>query len=955
MNLWRVLLTGLVIALCSFSAAAQNTSDVKRIVTLESLLAKQEKELGREHPSVLATMAELEDLYVAQNDYKKLIAIYTRFMEVARKNTGSEHPITVILMIKLASFYDKQGEYSQAEILLVRALGITEKAQGPEHPDLAVILNNLAEAYRNQGLDDKAAPLYLRAISLWEKEYKQDHPVMMTSMNNLAEWYRMQGLFSKAEPLYQRTLALLEKSSGIDHKAVASVLNNLALVYHAQGRFQDSLKLHERSIQIDEKTLGPNDPKLAIGLNNLAELYRVTGLLDKAEILYQRSLSILENSVGPEHPDVSIILNNIALLLSEKGQHARSASFAERSLVIAEKSYGINHPAVGNRLSNLAVINAKQGFFANAEKLQIRALTISENSLGPNHPDLPVMLRNLAELKVDQKHFEGALEYHRKATKVNRMIFEKSEGSLGLRERSGFRLHLDVIATTKSTNTGTGGADEAFDLIQLIHDNPATKAIAQSVARHWAPEPEQAALVRRQQDAEQRYRHLYSQLIKAIGEPPAQQDPGRVANLRQELSALETQMAENRRSISTQFPDYDSLVSNEPLSLTEAQALLRKGEALLTFAINDEQTHLVLLRQDSATALTIPLHRTELDKLVRRVRATLLADNPLSTTYDAEAAHALYQALFQPLQPHLEGVKDVLVVTEGSLSALPLGVLLESPVTNESLKLQDYKKLDWLAKRYNFAMLPAVISLKALRGQTKADSEQRHPFLGMGDPLLEGHPGHLRGVKGKPGIEFHNLPALPDTADELRAVAQALGATPDALYLREKATETQLKKLPLNQYRVLGLATHGLVAGEGGVNTEPGLVLTPPAKVTEEDDGYLAASEVAQLKLNADWTVLSACNTATSDGTPDAEGLSGLARSFFYAGARSLLVSYWPVVSSAATRLMTDTFRIHAADASVGKLEALRKAMMGMIEDEENPEFAHPTFWAPFMVVGEGR
>ncbi len=141
------------------------------------------------------------------------------------------------------------------------------------------------------------------------------------------------------------------------------------------------------------------------------------------------------------------------------------------------------------------------------------------------------------------------------------------------------------------------------------------------------------------------------------------------------------------------------------------------------------------------------------------------------------------------------------------------------------------------------------------------------------------------------------------------------------------------------------------MAGELSGVAEPGLILTPPAKATELDDGYLSASEVAQLKLNADWVVLSACNTAAPDGTPGAEGLSGLAKGFFYAGARSLLVSNWYVESKATVRITTEMFQHYASHPGIGKAKALRQAMLKLKSD---PTYEHPLFWAPFVVVGEG-
>src|SRR5205814_9386425 len=124
---------------------------------------------------------------------------------------------------------------------------------------------------------------------------------------------------------------------------------------------------------------------------------------------------------------------------------------------------------------------------------------------------------------------------------------------------------------------------------------------------------------------------------------------------------------------------------------------------------------------------------------------------------------------------------------------------------------------------------------------------------------------------------------------------------------------------------------------------EPSLALTLPKQPTELDDGLLTASEVAQLKLNADWVVLSACNTAAGD-KPGAEALSGLARAFFYAGARALLVSHWSVDSEAATRLTTSTFDRLKADPTLGRAEALRQAMLAYLNDTSAPKNAYPAF-----------
>jgi len=197
------------------------------------------------------------------------------------------------------------------------------------------------------------------------------------------------------------------------------------------------------------------------------------------------------------------------------------------------------------------------------------------------------------------------------------------------------------------------------------------------------------------------------------------------------------------------------------------------------------------------------------------------------------------------------------------------------------------------------------------------------------------------------------LAPLPDTADELNAIAKNLGVAAADIHLGEDASETTLKRTPLADYGIVYFATHGLVAGDVKGLAEPSLVLSIPKQPSEFDDGLLTASEVAQLKLNADWVVLSACNTIAGD-KPGAEALSGLARSFFYAGARALLVSHWAVNSEAATRLSISTFDRLKANPKLGRAEALRQAMLAYLNDASSPRNAYPAYWGPFALIGEG-
>ena len=301
------------------------------------------------------------------------------------------------------------------------------------------------------------------------------------------------------------------------------------------------------------------------------------------------------------------------------------------------------------------------------------------------------------------------------------------------------------------------------------------------------------------------------------------------------------------------------------------------------------------------------------------------------------------------------------VVTNGALTSLPLQLLVTKDPTDKPLK-----DVDWLVRSYAITNLPSVASLKTLRSRASTSLAQK-PMIAFADPVFSKEPNTqvvaLRSLLnfyegGRPDLVSlaKALPQLPDTANEVRAIGEVLKADENDLKLGVFATETTVKQTKLDDYRIVYFATHGLVAGEvekfAKVKAEPALALTIPETATELDDGLLTASEVAQLKLNADWVVLSACNTA-AEGNPGAEALSGLARAFFYAGARSLVVSHWEVDSEATVQLMTGMFQASARDPKLSHAEALRESMLSMIDSATSDDDAHPRIWAPFVVVGE--
>ena len=354
----------------------------------------------------------------------------------------------------------------------------------------------------------------------------------------------------------------------------------------------------------------------------------------------------------------------------------------------------------------------------------------------------------------------------------------------------------------------------------------------------------------------------------------------------------------------------------------------------------------------------LPANAHELQQQIMQLRTTLdpryvraLSD---IKPYDFAVAQSLYETLLAPLVLPADA-QHLIIVADGTLQSLPFAALLTGPagVIDD---FASYRHLPWLISRYDLSFLPEIGALVDLRA-VAAPSAARAPFLGIGDPVLAGQMPVVA-EDAEPAVVtaalMTSLAPLPESRDELLGLAETLAAGPDGLLMGDAATEAGVKARPLATYRVVAFATHGLMAGDFGRLREPGLVLTPPAEASGEDDGLLTVGEIARLRLDAEWVVLSACNTAAADGSPGAEGLSGLARAFFFAGSRSLLVSQWEVLSVAAVQLTTGIFQHEAQDPATTRAAALRASILAMMAEDQMDYFSHPIFWAPFQLVGEG-
>ena len=892
-----------------------------------------------------------------------------------------DHPDFAQSLNSLGNVYTWQGRYPEAEPLFKRALGIREKSLGRDHPDVATSLNDLGDLYTNQSRYAEAEPLYRRALVIRDKVLGSDHPNVGTTLTDLGDLYTNQERYGEAEPLYKRALAIRERSLGREHPDVATSLNDLGDLYTNQERYGEAEPLYKRALAIREKSFHGVHPDVAQTLHDLGDLYTAQRRYTEAEALYKRALAMRKKALGAEHPHVGQTLHDLAELYVERGQYANAQPLYIQSLAIRQKALGPDHEHVERSLNALASLHFAQGDWVQAANYWKKSteLIIRRSERGADFQMLTGKARSDAERTSNR--FAGLV---------------RASHRIGAGTANNFEL-----------------SDDMFKIAQWGRFSDAAASLAQMGARQAKGSGPLATIVRERQDLVREWQARDTRLIEVLSQSSDRRDAAVEQQHRARLSAIEARIAEIDETLARDFADYAALANPHPVGITEVQQLLTADEALLLFVDTaklgpaPEETFIWVVTKSNVRWVRSELGTPTLKRQVAALRCGLdyygawrVNDSecpkltgvtfaaPDALPFDLARAHDLYFGLFGQIEDEIRG-KHLLVVPSGPLTAFPFQALVtRKPAMALPKDTAGYAGAAWLSNSHAVSVLPSAASLKVLRQFAKT-SKAPQPFIGFGNPLLFGPSGtdmrawarqsceqaappsakiasrkvlspmsrYFRGDLADVNLIRRQEP-LPETADELCAVAHSVGAADAAVYLGERASETTLKALSgaLSDARIVHFATHGLLATEasyvGSTKAEPGLILTPPALSTSEDDGLLTASEVTLLKLNADWVVLSACNTAGGDAL-NAEALSGLARAFFYAGARALLVSHWAVNSQATVSLITKAFDEMRDDGKIGRAEALRRSMLTIIRSGGR-NAAHPANWAPFVVVGEG-
>lgn len=1006
--------------------ALRRSGDISGATALvQTLVAERRRVTGPDAPETFAAINMQADLLRQQGRFAEADPLIREARDGMIKLFGEDNGNSVSMTTNLAVNLDAMGRTREAEPMFRQAVAGWEKLFGRKTPYILPPLYGLAANLKIQGRFSEAETLLREELALRRELDGPDDSDTIFAKIKIGQLFADQGLNAAAEPWLAEAVADFLRTQGEAKPDTLDAMRRLAVALKDQQRFDEAEKLQRRVIDVSTNAFGERS-KIRIGmLNDLGRTYEAQAMFDKAEPLYREALELGRIVRGPENQETLIYEGNLGAALLYQQRFAEAEPLIRKTLAARTKLLGKDHPQRLYSLNDLALCLFFQSRYGEAKPLYDEIVPAFQKQLGRNHPyTLSAMSNsNIALLGQPGSEAEAFAMAQKTVASLReqRGIVGKTRGLA-----SGGQAPTDNEAFYFTTlmdaawQLGEKAPERRAEMFvysilaaQEAMDGPAGQAVAESAARAAANAAGGLGeSVRQRRELAGRWAALGSDrnLMLASGTPDSAQ---KLAGIDKERSTIEQQVAAIDGKLKAGFPQYFDLVQPRPLDGKQVIDLMGPDEALLLILPANFGTHVIAISDSGVNWNRSPFKKREVDLLVRRLLWDVGANVSVDAVEDAEwsnegegaypfdrrSAFVLYDQLSAPVADTIKGKRHVFIAAAGSLSSLPFGMLVTEKPEGADGDPDALRGTKWFADAHALIQIPSLQSLKFLRDKLATTPGQggaagRQPFMGFGDPMLEGEiavrGGAGRGafVKGqgrdprrarpqglaaadvfadgttRSGGGVVNVGALkqmarlPGTAVELTAMRTALGASPASVMTGAQATETNVRKARLSDARIIALATHGLMAGEIEGAAEPGLVFTPPAKPSEADDGLLTASEVAALKLDADWVILSACNTAAGDGSQGAPGLSGLARAFFYAGARNLLASHWPVRDDVAAKMTVRTIEIARDNPALSRAEAFAQAMREIrndaSQDTDRDSLAHPNAWAPFTLIGDG-
>lgn len=884
--------------------------------------SRQALERDRARFEVQRLRSEAIQLRTAQRPAEAL-PLAQRALAIGEGMVPPDNALLGLLAFELGMARDDALGDEAAQRHYSRAFELMSAAWGPDHPKTLAAQSELGEGHVDSGNLVAAEALLVDALRRQEAVLGFEHPYVGLTAMRLATYFWRRRDFVKAERGLQRSAAITSKWSGTDTDAFATVENNLAALYMDQRDYARAEPHLERAVAIKERILGPDHPRLATAVQNLGVITREKKDYAGAERYYRRALAIREKSVGLDHPIVAGTLNNLANVYGAQGDYTRSLATHLRALAISEKyANPWSQPILS--LGNIARTYAALGDYPNALKFQQRVDAALDADMALNLA-IGSERQKIAYLSNIAERTERTLSFHLQLQPDNPEAARLAIGTL--LQRKG-RV-LDVMTNTLAVRRAQAGAEEQ-QLLDRLADTTTRFARLALAGPGKLARDEHLRQLRELQDTKE-------QLEADISR---RSDEARAALQRA-----------SREAVQQAIPAGVTLIEFAVYRPFDSRA------KSMTVAYGAPRYAAYVMRGQEVTGLDLG-EAAAIDALVESYRSALQDPARADVT---RVARALDAKIMQPIRRLAADGSRLLISPDGPLALISFEALVDEtgrylverhPVTYVSTG-RDLLRMQ-IPRTSRGA--PLVLA-DPLFGEAETPS-------GRSSSARAASPVRRRSVTSGEDLSAMYFAPLAGTRYEAQSIQSVF---PEAQVLSgARATEAALKGAEAP--RILHIATHGFFietprpsSARGTRQQTPearmpsenpllrsGLALAGANLASRKEDGILTAMEAAHLNLwGTKLVTLSACDTGVG-AVRNGDGVYGLRRSIFLAGAETLVMSLWPVSDAITREMMTAYYK--GLKAGLGRGDALRQVQLEMLARQDRE---HPFYWASFIQAGE--
>jgi CHAT domain-containing protein/tetratricopeptide (TPR) repeat protein len=867
-----------------------------------------------------------------------------------------------------ASQLNVAGKFADAIAATERAVETAETALGANDVYIGDLLSKLGLLEQRTGAYERAEAHLARAIRLSENALGRGHPQTLEAIRWLAAVYTAEGRYGKAEPLLEEQVGAIEKALGPEHPLMVRALSDISHLHQLRGDMERALAEQKRVLAIAEKVLAPDDTSLIGAISNLGDFYSLVGDNQHAEPLLERALAMTENKYGPDHYYVSIPLQSLGSIARTSRHYQRARELLSRAKAIREKSLGSLHQETLSLAINIANVYSSEGNYSKALELYRQAWENLVKTVGPYHRLSLMAVANMATAYTAQGDLEHALEYRARYDEV----LEKNIGmnlALGSEREKLAYVQLAAIPASRTISLNLREAPKERAVTELA----AMVALEQKGRVLDAVSGSISALRRRLNASDGALLDQFAE-ANAVLARAALGGPGKTTadEFETRMGALERRREQLEAAISTRSAEFR--VQSQPVTLAAVTAAIPPAAALIEIILflpynpklwdDDaayEEAHyaLYVLRREGVSGARDLGSAKPIDDAADALRKALRDPRRKDA---ADLARALDEKLMRPARALAGDAAQLLISPDGDLNLIPFEALMD-------------EQGRYLVERYSISYLTTGRDLLRIAVPRPSKSGMvviANPHFGEppAAPLAKAHAAPRRSVTAGADLQSVYFAPLAGTVAEARAIQSLFPSA--AVLTGQQATKASLERLQAP--RLLHIATHGFylqepgtkaaATGDGAQNRamQAGAKIENPLlrsglalaganlEKNASENGILTALEAANLNLwGTKLVTLSACESGVGE-VRNGEGVYGLRRAFFLAGAESMVMSLWSVSDRVTQEMMTAYYT--GLKNGIGRGEALRQAQLAMLKRGDR---RHPFYWASFIQAGDWR